>query len=165
MGGIIGVDANVVPDARAKMRNAMAAYGPLAMKIFGSPRIAADLKFRFLWALVMTRLMFNIHIVVPTPKYIAIINGVYMRGLRRIRNMCRYGHAATDLAVRQSLKMPSIDWLFTRARLRYMARILKNEPVTLAALLAARPSGEPMPWTALILKDMDTIRAFGVIVF
>ena len=84
LGGIICVDGNVVPDARAKAASAMAAYGPLAMMICGSPRIGADLKFSFLWALVLTRLLFNIHIVVPNPKCLAIINGVYMRGLRRI---------------------------------------------------------------------------------
>ena len=102
--------------------------------------------------------MFNIHIVVPTPKYLSIINNVYMRGLRRIGNMCRHGHTVSDFEVRQQLKMPSIDCLFSRARLRYLARIIKNEPFSLTALLASRPIKQIMPWTALVLKDMDSLR-------
>ena len=82
-----------------------------------------------------------------------------MRGLRRIGGFCRYGHTITDLEVRQILKMPSVDCLFARSHLRYAARIVKIQPTTLTALLAAKPRGKRMPWTELVLKDMDTIRS------
>ena len=121
-------------------------------------RDSNDLKHRFFWSLIMSRLMFNIHIVVPTPKYLSIVNSVYMRGLRRIGNMCRHGHTISDFEVRHQLKMPSIDCLFSRARLRYLARVIKHEPLSLTALLASQPRKKTMPWTSLVLKDMDALR-------
>jgi transcription elongation factor Elf1 len=54
--------------------------------------------------------------------------------------------------------MPSIDCVLARARLRYFARILRNQPPTLLALLGARPRGKPLPWVALVIDDLSRLR-------
>eukprot|EP00972_Heterocapsa_arctica_P075279 11105925-Heterocapsa_arctica.AAC.1 len=69
-----------------------------------------------------------------------------MRGVRRIGDTCRFGSAPTDSHARRAVGMPSIDCILARARLRYFARILRNMPPTLLALLGARHAGKPLPW-------------------
>ena len=102
LGGIIMDDGSSYCDAQAKAQSAMSAYVPLAAKIFGSPRICEPLKMSFLWSLVLSRLLFNAHVVVPTAKYMKVLNVVYMRVLRRICNECRYGEKKIrDVEVRK----------------------------------------------------------------
>ena len=118
-------DGSIYCDAQAKVQSAMSAYVPLAVNIFRSPRICELPKMSFLRSLVLSRLLFNAHVVVPTAKYIKVLNAVYMRVLRRTCNECRYGEKKIwDIEVRKKLLAPSMDCLLMRGRLRYLARIV-----------------------------------------
>ncbi|CAK0834692.1 unnamed protein product, partial [Prorocentrum cordatum] len=54
------------------------AYGPIACKVFGSCVIERDMKFRFMQSLILSRLLYNAHVVVPTRRFLIVLNGVYM---------------------------------------------------------------------------------------
>ena len=60
----------------------------------------------------------------------------------------------TDIEVRVALKLPSLDCLLTRARLRYLGRILRTQPASLCALLSIRHRARLLGWTALVIKDL-----------
>ena len=159
LGGIVQSDGCLVPDARCKANSGLAAYMPIAMKVFGNAAISQDLKLLFCASLILSRLLFNAHIVVPTARYLKIIGEVYMRVLRRVANECRFEKCLSDAGVRAKLKAPSIDCLMMRARLRYLGRVLRNKPQALLAILAVRVNGQQLAWTKLIISDMLVIRA------
>ena len=159
LGGCVCSDANVQPEAVARARSATSAYVPIVMKVFGSSGLDVALKLVFLWALVMSRLLFNVHIIVPTPRFIKTVNFVYMRVLRRTAGCMRFKRCESDLEVRRRLKVPSMECLLARARLRYVRRIVLRKPRTLTALLAVRYKGKPLPWVALLLEDLRAVRS------
>ena len=159
LGGYVCSDANVQPEAVTRARSATAAYVPIAMKVFGSSGLDVALKLVFLCSLVMSRLPFNLHIIVPTPRFIKTINFVYMRVLRRIAGCIRFKRCESDLEVRRRLKVPSMECLLARARLRYVRRIVIRKPRTLIALLAVRCKGKPLPSVALFLEDLRAVRS------
>eukprot|EP00973_Karenia_brevis_P031278 4317486-Karenia_brevis.AAC.1 len=88
-----------------------------------------------------------------------ILNGVYMRALRRICNECRYGKSRHDIDIRKLLKAPSIDCLLMRSRLRYLARLVKTKPLALLSILRSKPRGKQLSWAKLVVDDMRTSRA------
>ena len=158
LGGMIARDRSGAKDANAKARSAMAAYVPLALRVFGSEKVYFELKLTFLWALVLSRLLFNVHIVVPTARYVKVLNAVYMRVLRRMAGCCNYGEKTiSDIAVRKKLQLPSLDCLLVRARLRYLGRILRRKPPALLALLGSRPKDRQLPWSSLIADDLGIV--------
>ena len=144
-----------MPDANAKARSAMSAYSPVAIRVFGSHRISQDLKVALFWSLILSKLLFNIHVVVVGPRYLRALNAVYMRALRRIGGHCNYGDSTiSDINVRRKLQMPSLDCLMVRARLRYLGRLLRTMPPALLALLACRFGGKRLPWTEQLVQDL-----------
>lgn len=110
-------------------------------------------------SLVLSRLLFNAHIVVPTLPYLKILNAVYMRVVRRTANRCRFEKTQSDLQVRVMLKLPSIECVLMRARLRYLKRVLKTAPRALVAILQLKHKTKQMKWVALIIEDMKILRA------
>ena len=86
-----------------------------------------------------------------------------MRVLRRIAGDPRFSTkvAMTDVEVRIKLQMPSLDCLFMVARLRYFARLVRNQPLPLLALLHVGSSEPELPWLSLIRTDTERIRAAG----
>jgi hypothetical protein len=158
LGGMISADGSLHSDAQVKVSSSLCAYVPLAMKIFGSPVVSAGLKMKFMWSLILSRLLFNVHILVPTAQYTRRLNGVYMRVLRRIADKCRFERTICDAEVRKMLHMPSLDCIIMRSRLRYLSRVLRSQPPALLALLSSRPRSSTLPWTKLILLDMQTLR-------
>eukprot|EP00973_Karenia_brevis_P002289 307810-Karenia_brevis.AAC.1 len=140
------------------MKSALAAYMPLAIKIFGSPHVCDWLKQSSLWSLILSRLLSNSHIVAPTARYTKLLNTVYMRVLRRMCNHCRYGtKTIKDIDVRRKLSAPSIDCLLMRGRLRYLARIVRLRPQALMSLLFSKPGNKRLAWSKLIVEDMRTL--------
>jgi hypothetical protein len=104
LGGIITLSGSLALDANHKAQAAMTSYAPIAYKVFGSPKFENRLKFRFLQSLILSRLLFNAHIIVPTVAYIRTLNGSYMRVLRRISGYMRYGEPTdADFSIRQNL--------------------------------------------------------------
>ena len=117
LGGDIAAVGGATALARHHRNSAMAAYGPLATKIFGAPQLPRELRRRLFVSLVLSRLLFNVHIVTPTRKLVSALNDVYMRGLRRLYDQCRYGHCDSDRAFREVVREPSLDCVMSRARL------------------------------------------------
>ena len=106
----------------------------------------------------MSRLLFNLHVVVPTQRFVKTLNLVYMRVLRRMAGCMRYGPNESDYKVRRKRKMPSIECVLARARLRYVRRIVAEQPKALLALLAIRHKNQPLPWVTLVLNDLRALR-------
>ena len=137
----------------------MQAYSPLAVKVFGSPEMPAGMKLWFMQSLVLSRLLFNAHVVVPSAAYLTCLNAVYMRVLRRITGDMRFSEdTVSDIEVRNKLGMPSIDCVLQQNRLKYLRRILINQPRVLIAVLHHRPNGKILPWVQLILNDLSDLR-------
>jgi DNA-directed RNA polymerase subunit RPC12/RpoP len=159
LGGIVQADGCLIPDARCKAKSGLAAYMPIALKVFGSTLIFEELKLRFCASLILSRLLFNAHVVVPTARYLKIIGEVYMRVLRRVADECKFQKCLSDAGVRAKLKAASIECLLMKARLRYLGHILRSRPQALLAMLAVRVKGQALAWTKLIRSDLSVIRA------
>ena len=156
LGGVVCCDGNLQPEAIGRCRSATATYVPIGAKVFGSSAVNRELKCTFLWSLVLSRLLFNSHILVPTLRYVKTVNFVYMRVLRRIGD-CSSEQRESDLAVRWRLKMPSIECILIRMRLRYLQRIFARKPKTLIAILSLRVNGAPIPWVGLVRADLRAV--------
>ena len=140
---------------RAKL--ALGAYSPIAMKVFGSPLISTSYKMCFLKTLVMSKQNFNVHLMIPSAKDIKKLNSTYMRGLRRIAGEMRYDNndkGKSDLQVRWQMGAPSIDCILLTARVRYIIRIVREQPKTLCAVLHFRREHQRLPWTEQAIEDM-----------
>ena len=159
LGGEITAAGSLVPLAHGRRKRALAAYSPIAMKIFGSPQLQMDLKQWMFTTLVMSRLVFNLHVVVPSRRFLIILNDVYLRGHRRMHDACRInGDCESDLAFRVRTGTPSIDCLLCRARLRYLGRMARSHPPALVTLLRQRVNGRRPIWINLIVSDMTRMR-------
>ena len=158
LGVHICIDGSDVQDARHKEAQAMMSFAPIATKVLGSRDIGLCLKNIFLEALVLSRLLFNTHVRAPSVAFMKSLNMIYMRALRRIAGKMRYDHTAgTDLHARQALCAPSIDCLLRRKRLLYLRRLIVDGPAVLQALLAVDAPLDPLPWTKLVIADLDSV--------
>ena len=159
LGGEITAAGSLVPLANGRRKRALAAYSPIAMKVFGSRHVTLDLKQWMFTTLVMSRLVFNLHVVVPNRRFLIILNDVYLRGHRRMHDACRTGDdCESDLAFRERTGTPSIDCLLCRARLRYLGRMVRSQPHALVAVLRQRVAGRRPPWIELVVRDMTRMR-------
>jgi hypothetical protein len=114
-----------------------------------------SLKLAFADSLVCSRLLFNVHVAVPTAKYLSILNGPYMRMLRRIFGEPRFERSAvSDFEVRRALGQPSIDCRVMSARLRFLPRVILHAPPVLRALLYDS-GGCGASWTRLVCNDLE----------
>lgn len=59
--------------------------------------------------------------------------------------------------------MPSLDCVLQIARLRYFARLVRNQPKALLALLFAGTDDPELPWLALVRADTEHVRARGLL--
>ena len=137
-----------------------AVFSPLATKFFGSDSIERRHRISMMISLILSRLLFNVHITVPTIRDMKAFNAVHMRVLRRIIGDMRFSADVvhTDRRVRDILVQPSIDCILTRARLKYAKRLLVNRPRALVALLSIRENGQPIPWVMLLADDCEVLR-------
>eukprot|EP00973_Karenia_brevis_P033211 4582777-Karenia_brevis.AAC.1 len=76
---MVTIDGSDVADAKHKACSAMSAYAPLASRIFSSQWIYPNLKMLFKDSLVLSRLLLNAHIRVPSAKFIRILSNAHMR--------------------------------------------------------------------------------------
>ena len=111
LGTVSSLDSSPVYDAHIRASGAMQTYGPLSNKIFGSPKILLWLKLHFMKTLLLSRLLFQVQVWVPSIKSTRILNGPYMRCLRKIAGQSRFDPKCemSDLQVRMHLVQPSID--------------------------------------------------------
>ena len=110
-----------------------------------------------------SRLFFKAHVSsVISDSTAKIFNSAYMRALKRIANKPLYQAIGnyTDVQVREELRVPSVRWLLRSKRLCYLGRLVRNGPRPRLALLQARGArGSRMPWTDMILSDLEAMRA------
>ena len=149
-------------NTKHRVSSALAAYAPLAYKTFGSDLLSVRHRLAFLRSLVLSRLLVAVHTLVPTGRDLKAMNGCYMRGLRRIAGVPRFSpeNNTTDRQVRDLLQQPSLDCLIVRARLAFAARVCRDRPAELLALLHLRVGGEAgrLPWVAQLAKDVDVLK-------
>jgi hypothetical protein len=159
LGCVTSLSSSDTGDAKHKASSAMQAYSPLAVKLFGSPEIPAGMKLSFMQSLVLSRLLFNAHVIVPSAAFLNNVNAVYMRVLRRITGDMRFSEdTVSDIEVRRKVGMPSIDCVLQQNRLKYLRRVLVNRPRVLVAALHQQPNDRILPWVKLVLEDLDTLR-------
>eukprot|EP00973_Karenia_brevis_P012585 1707249-Karenia_brevis.AAC.1 len=141
----------------------MAAYAPIAVKIFGSAHVGTWLKLHFLYSLVLNRLLYKVQLWLPEPKSMLKLNVVYMRVLRRIDGCVRYDSTCerTDYEVRERLGQPSIDCLLVKARLKYLGRLVRIQHPTLLAILSATCCGRRLRWVTQVINDLNMLHAFA----
>jgi hypothetical protein len=103
------------PDVQIRTSSAMAAFAPIAKKVYGNPLVARDVRVRLLMSLVVSRLLYNVHVWshVSQAAYCRL-NSVYMRGLRRIADRTKYDAKSaratgSDQSVREILGVPSLS--------------------------------------------------------
>ena len=88
LGGLVAPSADLAPEVRARASSALAAFAPISHRVFGCPSIHRSLRLFFMDALILSRLLYNAHTWVVKPKVLKILNGPYMRALRRIDDPC-----------------------------------------------------------------------------
>ena len=161
-----GIDENCSawPDVQIRTSSAMAAYAPISKKVFGNPRLSRGLRMRLWMSLVISRLLYNVHVwSVLSQSMYTRLNSVYMRALRRIAGRSCYDatsahRGGTDAAVRLELGASSLQCLLMQRRLTFLASILKNGSHGLHALLATTGrDSQPLPWVRLIRSDLQRI--------
>jgi len=154
----LSLDGSQAKEALHRVALSMAAYTPLANRIFGSKNVAWSLRCLFAESLVFSRLLFNCHILVPSKHYIVKVNSVYMRVVRKLIGQSRFGGGGlTDYEVRQRAGLASIDCVLMKRRLLYLQRIVQKAPGPLLALLAQRSDAKPIPWVGLVRNDMQCL--------
>ena len=143
----------------------MSAFCPLSKKVFGNARIDRGARHRLLVFLVLSRLLYNVHVwsSVPIVAY-AKMNAFYMRGLRRIAEAQRFqqsGHGS-DEKIRLVLRAPSLQCLILRRRMLLLSSVARHAPPFLTSLLAARDSSavQCLPWVRLVVKDLKAMYMF-----
>ena len=62
LGSYLSCDGTFNHDVMNRCSSAMSAFGPLACSLFGSTRLAIKLKLNFLRSLILSRLLFNVHV-------------------------------------------------------------------------------------------------------
>ena len=96
------------------VQSAMVAYSPLSFKVFGNSLIAPTHRLSFSRSLVMSRLLFNVHVTVLSARDYIAYNDVYMRVLRRIADNPRFGadteRTETCEHEHSSMLLPLIAW-------------------------------------------------------
>ena len=162
LGFVCCSDGSLVADANSKVASFSNSYAPLATRIFVANCIPDSLKSLFQASLLETKLLFNAHVVVPTPAYICTLSCAYMKVVRRRAGLMRYDRASavmSDCDVRCFFAVVSIDCLLMRARLRYLRRLLVFAPPPLRAALHLKVKGEHLPWVSLVLSDLVHLRS------
>jgi len=154
LGTIVSARGAERNDAVKKRTNASQAYFPIASKVYGARAIPIALRSSFMWTLVLSRLLYNVHIVVPSIPYLRVLGGLYMRVIRKIHGAERYGPSVTDAELRDQCRAPSIDCIVARARLRYLRRVLCGDHAALRTMLGQRAHGKRLPWVDLVVDDM-----------
>ena len=146
-------------DAQHRAPPAMSVCAPLSIKIFGSVHVGAWLKFHFLHSLVLRRFLDYTQCWYKCSKSYQIINNVYMRALRRVAGLMRFGsdNNVSDHHVRSLLVVPSIDCLLMRRRLMFVARIGIHRFVALNSLLKQSSASKQLRWVSLVAQDLKFV--------
>lgn len=160
VGGIISQSGSLNEEAIARARSASSAFVPLAGRLFSASRVSVETKISFAKSLVFSRLFYNVCTWAIDSKFtIRTLNRVYMQVLRRIIDNSRFGAPGTlsDIRVRRLLRQPSVECALARARLSYVARLLRTGSQSLQALLQFRGGCDGslmLPWVKQVICDL-----------
>lgn len=158
-------DSSMV-NAKYRAGATMRSYAPMSYKVFGSPLIDETHKIIFMRALLMTRLLFGIHILVPSARQLKQLNHSYMVIVRRIVGEPRFKHTdRTDRQIREACGQPALECIISWMRLAYCARLVRVHPAALMSLLHARPGGKNMRWVEQLAHDTELLRHFLPVAF
>jgi hypothetical protein len=161
----VTTNGDTFKNTQHRVSSALAAYAPIACKVFGAASMTLLHRLAFMRSLILSRLLFGLHITIPSPRDIKALNGVYMRVLRRIGDQvrCSAENEMTDIQVRIQLGQPSVDCLLCRARLRYAARLARNRPRAILAILHMKNGAASLPWVSLLAADTERLRTCGAV--
>jgi len=165
LGTVLSEDGSDNLDAVRRVQLSLAAYCPLASKVFGSFSVKICLKLKLADSLVFSRLFYNTHLYARLSKFMmAKLNSVYMRVLRKVlgRPPRFQDRSLNDEQVRAALHMPSVSTLLRMRRLKYLASLVSSDTHMLHSLLACRGTchdAPVMPWCALIADDLRIMAA------
>ena len=165
LGNILESTGSPAADVPARVSSAMSAYCPISSKIFGANKISQNVRLRLFSSLVVSRLLYNVHVwsSLPRAAYLTL-NSVYMRGLRRIANCCRYSKESAslpDVEVRKILGVCSFQCLLSQRRLLLLSSVVRFGSDHLKALLSVSGRGHRrLPWVQLVVDDMLSLQRF-----
>lgn len=162
LGGIIMIDGSVAVECKGRNRSAMAAYSPIASKVFGAKDIGKDLKLDLMRSLVLSRSLFNTHCLVMSPAGLKALDQVYMRCVRKIHDQSLFSDKSLPhIVVRNQTRTPSVDCLVSRQRLCFLKRLLLSDWTGVLALLCSqRPTASRVdPWITQIMGDLRLMHA------
>ena len=105
LGSKTSVRGDCFENTQVRTNSAMKAFSPLATKFFGSDSIERHHRISMMISLILSRLLFHVHITVPTIRDMKAFNAVHMRVLRRIIGDMRFSADVvhTDRRVRDIL--------------------------------------------------------------
>ena len=166
LGSMLCDDGGSNEDVHRRTRSAMTAYSPIAVRVFGNSELPRETRLALARSLIFSRLFLHVQVwSVVTAWALQQLNCMYMRVLRRIAGMMRFGKVGTlsDLHVRTILNMPSIECYISKLRLTYLTSLLSAPTASLRALLAVhvpKGPGGRLPWVSLALSDMRALLKF-----
>ena len=112
LGTVLSFDGSDNLDTVRRVQLSLAAYCPLASKVFGSFSVKICLKLKLADSLVFSRLFYNTHLYARLSKFVmAKLNSVYMRVLRKVlgRPPRFQDRSLNDEQVRAALHMPCVS--------------------------------------------------------
>ena len=158
---------NPSPDVQIRTSSAMAAYAPIARKVFGNIGVGRAVRLRLFHSLVLSRLLYNVQTwSVLTQAAYNRLNSVYMRGIRRIAACLKFNAesahvAGSDSFVRSLLGVPSLQCILMQRRLLLLASVLCNGSSRLTLLLSVIATGRrSLPWVKLIRDDLKRLATY-----
>ena len=164
LGSAIECDGSPTVDVPRRVASATGAYAPIAMKIFGSKRLSAELRLRVAHSLVLSRLLYNVHcwskLSVVAYKQ---LNAVYMSVIRRIAGTLRFSSQCNvkDYEARKLIGAPSLQCLLIRARLCLLSSIVSSNISSLIAVLSVTSAGgKRLPWVDMLIDDLVLFKKF-----
>ena len=153
-------EGSVFLDAKSRSASAMASCAPLASKLFSSRSVSVRRRISLGWSLIVSKLVYNVHVwpvlIGPSRR---LLNNVYMRLWRRIANRPRFKAGGfSDVEVRRSLGVVSLDCLIRKRRLKYLGRLLRASIPALSAMLSVRGQAGRPTWVDTITNDLCVLR-------
>ena len=163
LGSMVDSSMSHNPDVEYRVQRAMASYVPIAFKVFGARQISRPVRLRLFFALIISRLVYNVHVWANIPlRHYRRLNSVYMRGLRMIAGKSRFSAESsagvTDHDIRYQLGAMSLQCMLTRRRLLLLCQVVCHGNFQLHALLATtKRDGSRIPWVQLIIADLKLL--------
>jgi len=147
------------PEISHRVSSTATAYQPLAHKLFSAKHIDRAVRLSLASSLLWTRLTYGAGSWDPLPKgLLQRLEAARLRTFRKILGVYRaHDRGVSDNDVLRQLKQPPILHVLRVERLLYGARLARDKPRLLLALLQeGTPSNSP--WSKVFLDDVQAMR-------